>query len=95
MNYAQFKEQVILSLTDRKPTDDQFIQALSYWVHAHYARDVLEDISGFGNYKGSYDSLRVKLVGYTPTLTLPDLKNTNKRVYLGRRERDSVCVSHF
>lgn len=92
MTYDDFKAQVISSLTDRKPTDDQFVQALSYWVKAHYARDVLKDMTSFGSYKGSYDTLRVKLVGYTPTLSLADLKTATK-AYISDAENETLFVS--
>ena len=92
MTYDDFKAQVLKSLTDREPSDDQFVQALSYWVKAHYSRDVLKDMTGFGSYKGSYDTLRIKLVGYTPILSLASLKTATKD-YISDAESETLFVS--
>jgi len=92
MTYDQFKTQVLKSLTDKEPSDDQFVQALSNWVKAHYSRDVLKDLTSFKSFKGSYDTARIKLVGYTPVNPLASLKTLTKD-YISDAENETLFVS--
>lgn len=77
MTYAEFTAKVRTLLTDVKTTDDHFIQATAAWVRSQYAR-IYSSQTSYNSFKGTYDKKRRKLIGYVPTQSLADVKNSTK-----------------